>query len=129
MIFYYYLFLHSWAWPWYWLSLFPLFVEDLAAAPFVVLNCGHNAIVESLTLGKAVLAEPIFGQYEQQMNAPGLEALGVGRFTQRLCTRDILEFAEQAPTMRDSARKLRVADNDRAISMLETAISDVSRQR
>jgi uncharacterized protein (TIGR00661 family) len=54
------------------------FVEDLASAKAVVSNGGLSLIGEAVYLGKPVYSVPVKHQFEQEMNARYLEALGYG---------------------------------------------------
>ncbi len=82
------------------------FVQDLAAAPFVIINGGHSTICEALALRKPVLAEPVQDQFEQSVNVTGLEALGIGRGTRKLGVEDVVAFEAQVPLMRKRMEKL-----------------------
>lgn len=105
------------------------FLDDMAAAPFVVVNGGHSTIAEALALGKPVLAEPVIRQYEQKVNVIGLEALGVGRGTEKLSVDDIVQFAREADLMRKRAEQHDVVDNEALFAAMEEAIYDASPKR
>ncbi len=105
------------------------FLDDLAAAPFVIVNGGHSTIVEALALGKAVLAEPVKGHYEQMLNAKGLEALGTGKYVEEVSVAAIVEFAAGAAAARDKAAALNVVDNDAVVRAVEDAIAEVTQRR
>ena len=107
------------------------FLDDLAAAPFVIVNGGHSTIVEALALGKPVLCEPIRRQYEQKANAIGLAELGVGRGVDKMDDTAILDFARQAPVMRARAARLSatVVDNEVLFDALEQAIYELNPAR
>jgi uncharacterized protein (TIGR00661 family) len=100
------------------------FLDDMAAAPFVVVNGGHSTMVEALALGKPVLSEPILGQYEQQANAVGLEELGVGKGVRKMTTEAILAFAGDVPALRERAAVLKqVVDNEAlAAAVVDTLV-------
>lgn len=98
------------------------FLSDMARAPFVIVNGGHSTICEALALGKPVLAEPIRENYEQAVNVHGLETLGVGAGTSKLCVDDILHFSLRAPLLRVRAQQLRPFDNDGLIQAVEEAL-------
>ncbi len=101
------------------------FLDDLAAAPFCIVNGGHSTMVEALALGKPVLSEPIQKQYEQQANAVGLEALGVGKGVDKMTAEAIVEFAQRVPAMRERAAELsHVVDN----AGLADAVEDCLRE-
>jgi uncharacterized protein (TIGR00661 family) len=100
------------------------FLDGLAAAPFVIVNGGHSTMVEALALGKPVLSEPIQKQYEQQANAIGLEAMGVGVGVKKMTTEAILSFAKKAPALRERVAELSgVVDNDAlAAEVIDTLV-------
>ena len=75
------------------------FLDDMAAAPFVMINGGHSAICEALSLGKPILAEPIKAQYEQILNGVYLEKMGVGLGVRKLSAKQIKTFSERVPLM------------------------------
>lgn len=54
------------------------FIDDLASASAVIVNGGFTTIGEALALGKPVLAVPLRGQAEQELNAAWVAHLGVG---------------------------------------------------
>ena len=103
------------------------FLDDLAAAPFIIVNGGHSTMVEALALGKPVLSEPIQGQWEQQANATGLELMGVGQGVRKMTADAIVDFAKRAPAMQERAAELgAVADNDGLVRAVEDALNDVA---
>lgn len=57
------------------------FIEDLRTAKAVVATGGATLMSEALHLHKPVLATPIAGQFEQNMNSIFLERAGYGRMT------------------------------------------------
>lgn len=98
------------------------FLDDLAACPFVVVNGGHSTIVEALALGKAIVAEPVVGQYEQVINAMGLEATGTGIHVPLLEASHLVSFAAEAAACRERARALHVVDTDALVAQLTKVI-------
>jgi len=54
------------------------FVDDLARSSAVIANGGMSLLGEALSLGKPVYSVPVRGQFEQEMNARYVEALGLG---------------------------------------------------
>ncbi len=103
------------------------FLDDLAAAPFVIVNGGHSTMVEALCLGKPVLSEPIQGQYEQQANATGLELMGVGKGVRKMSADAIAEFAGNVDAMREKACALSgIADNDALVSAVEDTLNELA---
>lgn len=102
------------------------FLDDMAGAPFVMINGGHSAICEALSLGKPILAEPIQAQYEQILNGEYLERLGVGLGVRKLTAQDIVHFAQRVPLMHQRALHLDVVDNEGMICEVRRAIEEVS---
>ena len=66
------------------------FVEDLRTARGVVAGGGFSLMSEAVYLGKPMLAMPLFGQFEQTLNARYLEREGYGVAASEL-TEDVLE--------------------------------------
>ncbi|HEY1097676.1 MAG TPA: glycosyltransferase family protein [Myxococcota bacterium] len=103
------------------------FLDDMAAAPFVIVNGGHSTMVEALALGKPVLSEPIQKQYEQQANATGLELMGVGQGVRKMTADAILSFAQRVPAMAEKAAQLTsLVDNDALVRAVEDTLHDVA---
>ena len=102
------------------------FLDDMAAAPFVIVNGGHSTITEALCLGKPVLAEPIRAQYEQATNSIGLQQLGVGRRTNRLTVDDIVSFRNELASMTQAIGALRPADNRALVRSVLQALWEVN---
>ncbi len=102
------------------------FLDDLAASPFVIVNGGHSTMVEALALGKPVLSEPIQKQYEQQANAIGLEALGVGKGVKKMTTEAIVDFAKRVPAMAERAAEMGgIIDNEALADAVEECLREL----
>ncbi len=103
------------------------FLDDLAAAPFIIVNGGHSTMVEAMCLGKPVLSEPIQGQYEQQANATALEVMGVGRGVRKMSADAIVAFANDVPAMREKIGPYAaVADNDGLVRAVEDTLNELA---
>ena len=102
------------------------FLNDMAKAPFVMVNGGHSTICEALALGKPILAEPIGGQYEQVFNVDGLDEMGVGMGVRKLQTENVLHFARCAPLMQKRAEQLNAVDNAGLIQQLHQCIQELN---
>lgn len=105
------------------------YLDALADAPFVLVSAGHSSICDALTLGKPVLAYPSQGQLEQEINAWGLEALGVGQSLQALEPAAITAFAHQLPRYRSAVQRQfdGFFDNAKAFATLDEALAAVCR--
>jgi len=66
------------------------FVEDLRTARAVIATGGYSLMGEAVHLGVPMLARPIQGQFEQELNALYLRKLGYGDVTPTLA-REVLE--------------------------------------
>ncbi len=103
------------------------FLDDMAAAPFVIVNGGHSTMVEAIALGKPVLSEPIRKQYEQEANAIGLEEMGIGQGVKKMSTDAILAFAARAPELQKNvAKHQHVVDNDGLAAAVIDALVEVN---
>jgi uncharacterized protein (TIGR00661 family) len=73
------------------------FLEDLCTARAVVCGGGFSLLAEAVSLGIPTLSIPVVGQYEQELNARYLEALGYGASAARFDGRAIAAFLERCP--------------------------------
>ncbi|MCX5747203.1 MAG: teichoic acid biosynthesis protein [Proteobacteria bacterium] len=82
----------------------PGFIADLATCRAVIAGAGFTLMGEAVYLKKPMLAVPLAGQFEQQLNARYLEREGFGMFAEDLDDASILpRFLERAD---DCARTL-----------------------
>jgi uncharacterized protein (TIGR00661 family) len=73
------------------------FLEDLSTARAVVCGGGFSLLAEAVSLGIPTLSIPVIGQYEQELNARYLEALGYGASAPRFDGGAIAQFLERCP--------------------------------
>ncbi len=73
------------------------FLEDLAACRSVICTAGFTLLSEAMFLGKPVLAFPMQGQFEQQLNAVCLEALEYGMNAQQADMATLQSFFDRLP--------------------------------
>jgi len=73
------------------------FLEDLSTARAVVCGGGFSLLAEAVSLGIPTLSIPVVGQYEQELNARYLDALGYGASAPRFDGRAIAAFLERCP--------------------------------
>jgi uncharacterized protein (TIGR00661 family) len=107
------------------------FLDDMAAAPFVIVNGGHSTIVEALALGKPVLSEPIRRQYEQTANAIGVTEMGVGQGVKKITAEAVVDFARRAPALRERAAEVShsVVDNAGLFQAVAETLYELDPQR
>ena len=104
------------------------FVEDLRTARAVIATGGYSLMGEAVHLGVPMLARPIQGQFEQEMNALYLRRLGYGDTTREL-TKDLLEgFLARTATFEEALSHYpRQADNRILFDCLDELLEDVRR--
>lgn len=68
------------------------FLEDLRTSRAVIAGGGFTLLSEAVSLGIPTLSIPVSGQYEQELNARYLEALGFGRWSRIFDAEPISEF-------------------------------------
>jgi uncharacterized protein (TIGR00661 family) len=73
------------------------FLEDLSTARAVVCGGGFSLLAEAVSLGIPTLSIPVVGQYEQELNARYLDALGYGASASSFDGRSIAQFLERCP--------------------------------
>jgi uncharacterized protein (TIGR00661 family) len=72
------------------------FVEDLRTARAVVCGGGFSLLAEAVSLGIPTLSIPVVGQFEQELNARYLDALGYGGWSRRFESGPIAAFLERS---------------------------------
>jgi uncharacterized protein (TIGR00661 family) len=68
------------------------FLEDLRTSRAVIAGGGFTLLSEAVSLGIPTLSIPVSGQYEQELNARYLEALGYGRWSRHFDSEPIATF-------------------------------------
>ena len=76
------------------------FLDDLSTARAVVCGGGFSLLAEAVCLGIPTLSIPVAGQFEQELNARYLDALGYGAWAPRFDGRSIAAFLERVPEYR-----------------------------
>jgi uncharacterized protein (TIGR00661 family) len=91
------------------------FLDDLRTARAVVCGGGFSLLAEAVCLGIPTLSIPVAGQYEQELNARYLEALGYGAWAPRFEGRFIAEFLERCPEYRAALGGSRLPRDNRML--------------
>lgn len=78
------------------------FIEDLRTSRAVVATGGASLMSEAIHLGKPVLATPIAGQFEQNMNSIYLEKLGFGRIARGFTQDTVRDFLSEESRYEDA---------------------------
>ena len=76
------------------------FLEDLRTARAVVCGGGFSLLGEAVSLGVPTLSIPVVGQFEQELNARYLDALGYGAWSRRFEGGAIAAFLERCDEYR-----------------------------
>ncbi|MBN2797862.1 MAG: teichoic acid biosynthesis protein [Deltaproteobacteria bacterium] len=97
------------------------FVEDLRTARAVVAGGGYSLMGEAVHLRVPMLAVPLDGQYEQELNARWLAHLGYGRHADRLTPAALGGFLDGLPSHRAALQRYQPRDN----AMLFGAVDEV----
>jgi uncharacterized protein (TIGR00661 family) len=104
------------------------FLEDLRTARAVVCGGGFSLLAEAVCLGIPTLSIPVAGQYEQELNARYLDALGYGAWAPRFEGRFIAEFLERCPEYRAPLGGSRLPrDNGMLFACVDELLARVAR--
>ncbi len=105
------------------------FVEDLRTARAVVATGGYSLMGEAVHLGVPLLAKPIRGQYEQELNALYLEKLGYGNLAETLSRENLERFLDSTPVYEARLREFpRQPDNGMLFRCLEELLERIARK-
>ena len=106
------------------------FVEDLRTARAVVATGGFSLMGEAVHLGVPMLARPIQGQFEQEMNALYLRQLGYGDLTRTLSLESLGGFLERTGEFEQALRQYpRQPDNGILFRCLGELLEDIREGR
>jgi uncharacterized protein (TIGR00661 family) len=104
------------------------FLEDLRTARAVVCGGGFSLLAEAVSLGIPTLSIPVAGQYEQELNARYLDALGYGAWAPRFEGRFIAEFLERCPEYRAALGGSRLPrDNGMLFACVDELLGRIAR--
>ena len=100
------------------------FIDDLRTARAVIAGGGFSLMSESVHLQVPMLTVPLKDQYEQELNARYLHALGYGRFSEDLSPQTICDFLDGIDAHQQALTDYTPRDN----SMLLGCLDEVIRQ-
>ena len=104
------------------------FLEDLVNARAVISTAGFTLMTESLELHKPMLALPMKGQFEQELNALLLEDLACGRNGRQASLETVEAFLYRVPELRARCSELPAHDGNRGITTkLDELLADDAR--
>jgi uncharacterized protein (TIGR00661 family) len=103
----------------------PGFLEDLAGARAVVATAGFTLLGESLHLRKPLLALPMRGQYEQELNSYLLGKTGWGRDGREPGPETIGDFLFRLPQYEEALASYPRRDNRATFAAIDAAVREL----
>jgi len=103
------------------------FLEDLAGARAVVATAGFTLLGEALHLGKPLLALPMKGQFEQELNSFLLGRMGWGRDGREMSRELLGDFLFRVPEYEQALKKYPRQDNRKTFAAVDAAVRDLTR--
>jgi len=102
------------------------FVEDLRTARAVIAGGGFSLMSEAVHLGIPMLAMPLEGQYEQELNARYLARLGYGAWTRSLDRETVASFLHDVPRYRRELETYSRRDNGDLLALVDDLLEEVA---
>lgn len=102
------------------------FIDDLRTARAVVAGGGFSLMCECVHLGVPLLALPIEGQYEQELNARYLQKLGYGRFTDELTLDGLNAFVAGADVHQSALADYQPQDNHVLLQAIDELLEGIA---
>lgn len=100
------------------------FLDDLASAKAVLATAGFTLMSEALHLGKPLLALPMRGQFEQELNALLVEEAGYGRNGRKLTPEAIGDFLYRLPEYEAKLGAHLRSDNSALFAKVDALVAD-----
>jgi uncharacterized protein (TIGR00661 family) len=101
------------------------FIDDLRTARGVVGSAGYSLMSEAVFLRKPMLALPLAGQFEQEMNARYLERLGFGTAATALDEPALERFLEREPVHEEALAAYEQDGNSEALAAIDTLVDEL----
>jgi uncharacterized protein (TIGR00661 family) len=105
------------------------FVDDLRTCRGVVASAGYSLMSEVVYLRKPMLALPLAGQFEQEMNARYLERLGYGTAAAVLDEASLERFLEQLPAHAEALAGYEQDGNAETFEAVDRVVDEVTAAR
>jgi uncharacterized protein (TIGR00661 family) len=105
------------------------FVDDLRTSRGVIASAGYSLMSEVVFLRKPMLALPLLGQFEQEMNARYLERLGYGARSRALDEPSLEKFLEREPDYTTALEHYEQRDNTEALETVDQSVAEVMKER
>jgi uncharacterized protein (TIGR00661 family) len=100
------------------------FLEHLASCKAVIATAGFTLMTEAMHLGKPMLALPMRGQFEQELNALLLEDMGCGKNGRELHSDAIGDFLYRLPDYEERLAELPRTDDSALCAKLDELLAD-----
>jgi uncharacterized protein (TIGR00661 family) len=105
------------------------FIDDLRTARGVVGSAGYSLMSEAVYLDKPMLALPLAGQFEQEMNARYLERLGFGTAAMVLDEAALERFLEREPLHEEALAAYEQDGNQEALAAVDELVEGLGAGR
>jgi uncharacterized protein (TIGR00661 family) len=105
------------------------FLHDLRTARAVIAGGGFSLMSEAVSLGVPMLAVPIAGQFEQELNSRYLARLGYGAWARTLEPKAIRDFLAKTDAFSRSLSRYPRQDNRMLFACLDEIIGRVDRKK
>ena len=100
------------------------FLADLASSKAVISTAGFTLMTEALHLRKPMLALPMGGQFEQELNAHLLDDLNYGKNGREAVTESIGDFLYRLPEYQAAISEYPAQDNSTILAKLDELLAD-----
>jgi uncharacterized protein (TIGR00661 family) len=105
------------------------FLDDLRTARAVIAGGGFSLMSEAVSLRVPMLAVPIDGQYEQELNARYLQKLGYGSWERKLTRAAVRSFLDRTPEFEESLAAYEPRDNGMLFACLDELVERVASKK
>ena len=102
------------------------FIDDLRTARGVVGSAGYSLMSEAVYLRKPMLALPLAGQFEQEMNARYLERLGFGTAASSLDEPALERFLAREPEHERALAGYGQDGNSEALAVIDALVDELT---
>lgn len=102
------------------------FVDDLASAAGAIAGGGFSLMSECVHLGVPLLAVPLKDQFEQELNARYLEALGYGAWVPALTPEAVADFLAALPRYHQALTRYERHDNQMTLRCVDELVERIA---
>ena len=102
------------------------FLDDLRTARAAIATGGFSLMSEAVHLGVPLLAVPLDGQFEQELNCRWLARLGYGRWTPSLEEAGVRRFLEDVPAFEVALREYPRQGNAMVLACLDELLDGIA---